>query len=744
MHPHLKAILLLFLLLHPYSQAFSIVSERNRSLLETDGFSVSIDNNPFRIEANQYNYTYLFPEYFGERPSVSFNIADPNIFISPLTYSSEWPGSAHFSVRKEDTTHSYTIKFEAVPYLPHLFLEDFSADTSPLEFTSSRIYLPESHIKKSGTIFTTGGKILMGTIISESAITLTCTKNFILKEPFQISLDALSLSPNSVLSVKVNNSEQILSDSGNRNDTTFQTHRLTFSTSTLNPVIKISTIGKNPHLIDNIRITQNNIPIDTLLKTNNTFYNDEIINIGKHGTFYPFDKITQLKAINFFADEMHTASLFFNNKITTEGAAIVHFTLKPLQWYFIGFPFDIDRITINNTIARSEEDLRILSYDSDSRAFNPETDHFIPIPESTSGSPFPPLNRYKGYIVAIHSKKYPDGATVSFKMSEDNKSRLGLMQDLSVTTPYQDSPEVADENRGIHLMTHPYTSRYLAAPKEILLTFNGINYEYDHPFGIKPFESFFIQSTPDKKKFFNSQRHATYLAPVSEISLDDTKGMNSFPSRLQFKLTESNLTDKTDIRFDELATNDFDPGLDLAKIESPHPNAPHLYSFSDSISYAIQTLPPARSLRTVRLHIKAKRSGIHSLELAAGDEESSFAAILLKDKHTNDPTSVNLKEDTYSFLLYKGEEREVEIQLHPLSPDYKNNKGGYTLKRIGSVTFLSPKNRSDIRLFNSSGQLVFQRTTPAETTEQILLKEKGIYILHIRDKNGTYREKLYN
>lgn len=220
MHPHLKAILLLFLLLHPYSQAFSIVSERNRSLLETDGFSVSIDNNPFRIEANQYNYTYLFPEYFGERPSVSFNIADPNIFISPLTYSSEWPGSAHFSVRKEDTTHSYTIKFEAVPYLPHLFLEDFSADTSPLEFTSSRIYLPESHIKKSGTIFTTGGKILMGTIISESAITLTCTKNFILKEPFQISLDALSLSPNSVLSVKVNNSEQILSDSGNRNDTT--------------------------------------------------------------------------------------------------------------------------------------------------------------------------------------------------------------------------------------------------------------------------------------------------------------------------------------------------------------------------------------------------------------------------------------------------------------------------------------------------------------------------------------------
>ena len=134
----------------------------------------------------------------------------------------------------------------------------------------------------------------------------------------------------------------------------------------------------------------------------------------------------------------------------------------------------------------------------------------------------------------------------------------------------------------------------------------------------------------------NPVRLSTVNAPYLRVSSDET---------IRIKIQSENIEQWDDavVRFNESATNDFDPDFDAYKIIN-NGFMPSVYTSSGNTKYAIHSVADADSLKTIPVSIKLPADGNYTLSVSKSDPAMDY---ILVDKKLG--TENLLSDPTYTF-----------------------------------------------------------------------------------------------
>ncbi len=138
---------------------------------------------------------------------------------------------------------------------------------------------------------------------------------------------------------------------------------------------------------------------------------------------------------------------------------------------------------------------------------------------------------------------------------------------------------------------------------------------------------------------------------------------NTIPYLLKLKLSTSNGTDETVVRFDAGGSDTFDIGYDAYKLASSDTNAPYIASTLDSVEdYSINTMGTLSGDRVVPLKVFRTTSGIFTISRDSATNMPGSVCIILEDLHTGILTSFSSGGSyTYSHI---GGDTSVRFLLH--------------------------------------------------------------------------------
>lgn len=684
-----------------------------------------------------------FPEYMEEHPLVHFTLPD-DISLQSSDYSSDWPPIFTFTLSYQNDLFPFEIRLQHEPYLKQLFKESFDFSNPSGSILSSTVLESSPTIKSAINVYGAGQKARIGSSSKDGTLSLHLGNIFVPGILFYVEFDLRFLNPQKNTKLHVTaQTKQTLEAAVCPTDTFMHTYRLSYRTTAFGFPLVFNTENYGGCVIDNISILLPCIPMTSTFEYKNEFFNEQIIAIHPGGYFARTVTTKNVfKGVNFFINRNESGSFYSNGIDQIEGAVRVDVAMNPDEWYFLSFPFDISRITINGKTALNEQDLRVKYYDSNLRAHFPDSAHFQHLIPQESLLPFTAIRRNKGNIYALHRGRYPNGAHVVFHASTETKFRVVNTLPVNVSIPIDSDDTVLPENRSISLIGNPYPCYYLPNEDQITLTYNGDTYLYDHPEGIRPFQAFFVQPPTTPFQFYPNNRFYPTAATAKAAFLQN-KQVAEF-IRLQFRIQKEHRCDFTDIRLREHATEQFDPGMDFLKMKSPNPITPQLFSVSKEQSYMINTIPEKKEPFTVHLTIEAKESGEHTLSLTSYSNVSAFEKIRCGD--------TDLLHNERTFLLQKGERLSFEIHLFPASVTthsfIKEEKSAFTnVYHENGIAYFTSVSPGKVEIFTLQGVRIYNNSI--ESDQPLALSSvlplsplKEVYILHWQGEQGTERHKI--
>lgn len=733
---HRLRILVFLFLFTSFHSVFCISSFLDFS----EQLHVTVNNIPIQLSEGQYNYIFGIPSYTMETPILSVSTSSSDILISPIEYSEQWPGSATFIVTQGENEYSYNIEFALQPYHRYFFEDTFDYLPGPFNPTHTASWtgsLASSWVTEKGIKLINCGGALGFEVIASTGINFYISKksgfdDIIIGIPLLLDCDVLALKSENEISFYTNSKDKLtFSGCGNQSEKTYTTITASFPTLQSQLAnIKITAPKNQRHVLDNIRIYQNP-PAITTLTDHIEFYNHQMLDIKSNGIYLATQQTNNIQSLTFELNDTVNAQLYTNERSlpTITGFAKANIEMKPNQWYFLSFPFDVDRILLNDQTALCEHDLRIKYYDSDSRAHNGNGENFTFLENTVSGKPFPLLKANKGYIIAIHGVNHPEGAILTFKASSETAKDLLNNKDFTTTLSYQADADLCD--RGINLLGHSYSANYYPSPNEIFLTYDGVNYRYDHPNGIPPFKAFFMQGASDSYTFHVANRRN----PQSSYQ---SKELNTEShERLQLKVEADGLSDFTDIRINNKASDRYDIGLDYSKLWSLRTDVPHIYSTKWGNACCIHTIGNIAGETRIPITIKSGKGGIHQVSL----NKSDLKQIDVHLQHGNE--IIDLKRNIFSTHINSNEILDCDLILTPSANNIDSSIPEYIDYVINdeSVSVYAPST-SLLNITDISGRNLYSTRLHPNEWHEIPQYIKGYIIINISNENENRTIKL--
>jgi len=308
--------------------------------------------------------------------------------------------------------------------------------------------------------------------------------------------------------------------------------------------------------------------------------------------------------------------------LTDDNISIDTLELNYLQtkdkWHFLTFPFDINRENIH---CNSEFVVRY--YDGQIRATN-GSGGWQNVPVGVQ------MKNAQGYI---------------FQAAHDDTLRLVYknpkLPNTDISTPlytYGDA-SVNVWDRNWNMVGNPYItyldidSLYAIGFTYPVICWNGVGYDTYRPgddtYHFCPLEGFFVQNATRTEMTFPAAGRETRVQAQAKQS-----GIQAAPARIRktasnarlfvrLTLTDGNYTDKTSIVFNAEASNDYELGVDAAKMMSA-PLPVQLFSIGmQGERYSINERPATTNGETIRLGYYAPASG--TLTLAALNMDTTIA-----------------------------------------------------------------------------------------------------------------------
>lgn len=437
-----------------------------------------------------------------------------------------------------------------------------------------------------------------------------------------------------------------------------------------------------------------------------------------------YDSLNQAKA-----ELINNGVLDIKNKSIIE-ACFKGYTISSEGWNLFGLPISassssqdsIGNVFFNNSIY---DDLYYWQEDYTDASNNGRWVNWKSIPSGTGA--FFVDNR--GYSVA-----YKVDSRLEFIGSINDNSTYSLLTNASLNSPIAD--------RGWHLCSNPYPftlsvnqiQRTNISNPSILdpLTLNYTALDPTSPstYKIAPFQGFFVQASAStnalniSKSAYTSKKN---LTPLNYITLSLNSNIGA---------------DKTKLIFIDSTSLGYDVEFDNRKIDG-FGDVPEISTKFNSEKYAINAIPPIIDSLIVDLNINLKAVPNSFLKFEALDK-SEFKKIILFDKINNISVVDFILDSTYnlnSSTWTDSEKYQLRLYKTLSSLEKEIPKDEIKIQQSeDNVRIISTTKIKALELINTKGQMIKR----VENSNQILIPQKGVFVLVIYRENDKTQRKIIN
>lgn len=418
------------------------------------------------------------------------------------------------------------------------------------------------------------------------------------------------------------------------------------------------------------------------------------------------------------------------------------------QWAFVGFPFNVSAANVFAAETTTPliwgdarfpgdftgtGDLVIREYDGAKR----DRDGII----YSSGNGLNWINvnsriftAKKGYIIGTDQDK-----VVDFVVRGENKGDLFSTAELSSTVNKYTSNSFTGHHSW-NLVVSPLSSAFdmaLSPTNAPYYLYNGVNYDIalsNEELIISPFQSFFLQASNNTMNFASSGRRLKTKSIDTDTDVADD---------IYLKLSNGTkkYDDITRIRFKNGSSTNYVIGEDAAKSFGADANVSYLYSLTNNVSYAINTLP--RSITSVDLQTKFAANGNYQITINNLEKIKNYSDVLLLDKSTSRYIELlDAKEYNFAVNSFTTDLNRFKIILVPSATtavSLASVTGIRVVGNNGTATLLGIAPNSMLRVLDMSGKLIFNGYI--NDGESIHVPQNGLYLFHITSNNQLTKLK---
>ena len=330
-----------------------------------------------------------------------------------------------------------------------------------------------------------------------------------------------------------------------------------------------------------------------------------------------------------------------------------------------------------------------------------------------------PQNTYFNSPVGFNLVGNPYPSNLDWKkVYEENKAFLGVLFGVSPFLYYyvDNGSEQGDKVNGWKV----YDASKADAPEQYI--------SIGQAFGVV------MKPITFNMRFKNNQR-------THERGNGFNKKGSSSANSFELVSTTSDFVDRSEFRFNENSTKEYDFDYDAYKLNS-FADSPNIsFLSSDGVNLSICQMPETES---VDLGFSMTTSDKVTFSV---DNVYDFTAIILEDKENGVRT--DLMKDDYTFSYSIDDDQQGRFTIHfkkdVLSDDIKELDGMLVYSTNSEVTINTPSELNDVNvgIYDMNGQLMLlkQYSNLKEETIETNLYE-GIYILKIDSQEGTFSSKL--
>ena len=252
---------------------------------------------------------------------------------------------------------------------------------------------------------------------------------------------------------------------------------------------------------------------------------------------------------------------------------------------------------------------------------------------------------------------------------------------------------------------------------------------------IAPLQGFFVNTS--------SATNSLVLANAAKVHGGTFyKSSNAMHQMLTLSIAGNGYSDKTYVRFDEAATENFDQALDAYKL-SGLDDAPQLYSMLPGEKAAINTLPATGSSQEVSLGLKVGAAATYTINVVGVNSFNPDLPIYFDDLKTGSSLDLR-KQSAYSFTASPSDS-ENRFRLRFASTAGASDEISNDVKisaEKGIITVSSNiTTAGNIYLYSVSGKLLSQAVLNAGTTT-LPCPTSGVFLVKILTGKSTFTRKI--
>ena len=318
-------------------------------------------------------------------------------------------------------------------------------------------------------------------------------------------------------------------------------------------------------------------------------------------------------------------------------------------------------------------------------------------------------------------------------------------------------------SQGYNLMGNPYPSAIDWDEVTIPTGLNG-HFQLWNPAG---FYVYYIknggetnttsQYIPSGQGFFTQATTAGTLTLTNSsrthADQDFYKSENAEPL-VVLKVTGHDITTQTAVRFIEESTAGVDRDFDVPLIVTYYPEVPFLYSMSENIKMATNTLPSIKQHETIPLTFESVSDGTYQVDAMATESIPENYEVLLEDVSQN--YFQDLRENpSYEFGYAAGNTKAFKLHFKDVT-SVEELVGAnanrlqvqcYLVDGMLYVNFPGEQTgfmHADISVFTVTGQKVLHKSTCQNTNEIPFRGNTAIYMVNIQSGKRVYSTKVFN
>ncbi|MDO9254727.1 MAG: T9SS type A sorting domain-containing protein [Bacteroidales bacterium] len=252
---------------------------------------------------------------------------------------------------------------------------------------------------------------------------------------------------------------------------------------------------------------------------------------------------------------------------------------------------------------------------------------------------------------------------------------------------------------------------------------------------IAPMQGFFVNTS--------SATNSLTLANAAKVHGGTFyKSSNTVPQMLTLSIAGNGYSDKTYVRFDQAATENFDQSLDAYKL-SGLDEAPQLYSILPAEKAAVNTLPSYTANQHVPLGLKVGTTATYTIQVEGINSFEPSVPISLHDIKLE--TSVDLRlNPEYSFTASPGDaENRFRLSFATVTGRNERDVTGINVSATKGIIHVTCEgtNSGKVYLYSTAGQLL---ATSILTSGKATLSvtSTGVYLVKVVTGKTSYTRKL--